>query len=273
MRAFLLWAVAIGITVASAVYQRYTGPTYPVSGTVTVAGKILKYSFDRSHSGYSPHTVHLQLPDTRFTATLLWRRFKTSDAFTAVPMVLSGGCASAVLPAQPAAGKLEYNVLIRNGNSSVYAAPSMVVIRFKGEVPAGVLIPHIILIFLAMLLSTRTGLEVFSNAPRLPRFTLITLFFLIGGGLVFGPIVQKFAFGEYWTGVPFGYDLTDNKTLIAFLGWLCAWFMVRSGRFAKQAVIVAALLMLVVFLIPHSMFGSELDYSKTKKEVPAVVTP
>jgi hypothetical protein len=40
--------------------------------------------------------------------------------------------------------------------------------------------------------------------------------------MILGPVVQKFAFGEYWTGFPFGTDLTDNKTLIAFIGWIIA---------------------------------------------------
>jgi hypothetical protein len=88
---------------------------------------------------------------------------------------------------------------------------------------------------------------------------LATLFF---GGLVFGPIVQKFAFGDFWTGVPFGIDLTDNKTLIAFIGWLLALFAVWKYKSPRIAVIAASALMLIIFIIPHSTLGSELDYSE-----------
>ena len=34
--------------------------------------------------------------------------------------------------------------------------------------------------------------------------------------------VQKAAFGAYWTGFPFGYDLTDNKTVLMWLAWVLA---------------------------------------------------
>ena len=34
------------------------------------------------------------------------------------------------------------------------------------------------------------------------------------GGMILGPIVQKYAFGAYWTGIPFGHDLTDAKNLV-----------------------------------------------------------
>ncbi len=84
--------------------------------------------------------------------------------------------------------------------------------------------------------------------------------------MILGPIVQKYAFGEFWTGFPNGTDLTDNKTLIAFIGWLLALFAVVKEKKQKFWVGFATLLMFVVFLIPHSVMGSELDYSKLDKE-------
>jgi uncharacterized BrkB/YihY/UPF0761 family membrane protein len=91
------------------------------------------------------------------------------------------------------------------------------------------------------------------------------LIFLILGGLIFGPIVQKFAFGAFWTGIPFGYDLTDNKTLIAFLFWLIPFFYRNKPETFSKFVIIAAIVTLIVFLIPHSLFGSELDYTTNRK--------
>jgi hypothetical protein len=87
-----------------------------------------------------------------------------------------------------------------------------------------------------------------------------TIGLLLLGGFLFGPIVQKYAFGNFWTGVPFGYDLTDNKTLIALLAWLLALWSLRGGRSARGFVVAAAVIMLVIFLVPHSLLGSELRY-------------
>jgi len=80
--------------------------------------------------------------------------------------------------------------------------------------------------------------------------------------MIFGPIVQKYAFDAYWTGVPFGFDLTDNKTLIAFIAWIVASVMVFKSKKPAYWVLGAAVVTLIVFLIPHSVLGSELDYSK-----------
>jgi hypothetical protein len=85
--------------------------------------------------------------------------------------------------------------------------------------------------------------------------------------------VQKFAFGSLWTGFPFGYDLTDNKTLIAFIGWVIALIAGRKGKPARGWVLAAAILLLIVFLIPHSLLGSELDYSEVSKPQSVGLSP
>ena len=86
----------------------------------------------------------------------------------------------------------------------------------------------------------------------------MTLIFLIIGGFILGPVVQKFSFGAYWTGWPLGDDLTDNKTMFALFAFVLAWFL-RNKSYGKWLAIGAALVMMVVYLIPHSMNGSELD--------------
>ena len=85
------------------------------------------------------------------------------------------------------------------------------------------------------------------------------------GGMILGPIVQKYAFGEFWTGVPFGFDLTDNKTLVTMVTWIvAAWLSIKKKHSARIWIIIAAIVLLLVYSIPHSMMGSELDYETGK---------
>jgi hypothetical protein len=89
------------------------------------------------------------------------------------------------------------------------------------------------------------------------------------GGLVLGPIVQKHAFGAYWTGWPFGEDLTDNKTLAMWVAWVVAVAVLGrrrepGDRVARSAVVGACLVMIAVYLVPHSLRGSQLDYGKVE---------
>ena len=128
-----------------------------------------------------------------------------------------------------------------------------------------VLIPHIFFIFLAMLFSTITGLEAIFKGKNTFVYTWITIITLFLGGLILGPIIQKFSFGVYWSGWPFGHDLTDNKSLIALIFWIVALIIQYRNREKRTWPIIAALVMLIVFLIPHSVLGSEIDYTKEQK--------
>ena len=91
----------------------------------------------------------------------------------------------------------------------------------------------------------------------------MTLILFAIGGIVLGPIVQYYAFGDFWTGIPFGWDLTDNKTLIALIFWILAVIMNRKKE-RPLYTILAAVILLIVFSIPHSLFGSQLDYASGK---------
>ena len=263
-RSVLFWIIAIIITVLSAYYQRVTGPTYPLSGKITIDDQDIIYNLDRSHNSTDDCIIKVDTKDNSLSGILEWKRFKTDDEFTKVEMTNNSGILSAPLPKQPPAGKLQYRVILNKNNES-YAIPTQqkyVIIRFKGEVPLFILIPHILAMFGTMLLSTRTGLEVFNKEPRLKLYTAWTIGFLILGGMILGPITQYYAFGEFWTGVPFGIDLTDNKTLIALIGWLVAAFMLKKSKKPGRWVVGAAVLLLIVYMIPHSVLGSELDYNK-----------
>jgi uncharacterized membrane protein len=83
--------------------------------------------------------------------------------------------------------------------------------------------------------------------------------------MILGPIVQKFSFDAYWTGWPFGYDLTDNKSLIAFIFWGIALIVMSRNRQNRVWPVLASLVLLVIFLIPHSVLGSEIDFTKEQK--------
>ncbi len=268
MNKILLWVLAFLITASVAVYQRLTGPTYPIKGEAELLGYEVKYKFNRSQDVGINHDVKIETQDSEISAVLKWKRFKTNDDWTKVQMIYSDGAFSAELPSQPPAGKLEYYVeLEKKGESITLPKGKHVVIRFKGAVPAPILIIHVIAMFGAMFLSTRTGLDFFSNNPDVKVLTYLTISFLFVGGMILGPIIQKYAFDAYWTGFPFGHDLTDNKTAAALIFWLIALYMYRKTNKPHKWALTAAIVLLIVYLIPHSLLGSELDYSELDENI------
>ncbi len=119
-----------------------------------------------------------------------------------------------------------------------------------------------------MLFSTRAGIAALDSKSNPRKYALWATGLLIVGGIVLGSLVQKFAFGTFWTGFPLGFDLTDNKTLIAIIGWIAAVIAGRGRRPARWWVLGASILLIVVFLIPHSLLGSELEYSQMNAPSP-----
>jgi len=265
-RTVILWIFSLIITLISAIYQQKTGPTYPVNGGFTIGEASGQYKFERSHSGADEHKVAVIVSSNLIIGTLKYKRYKTVDEWTEIPMRRDSDTLCAFLPHQPPAGKIIYRVTLSTGNQRIELPErEPVLIRFRGDVPAAVLYPHIIFMFAAMLFSTRAGFEALFKRNNLVALTWWTAGLLFAGGIILGPIMQKYAFGELWTGAPFGWDLTDNKTLIGMVGWIMALIAVHRKKGSRGWTLFAAVLMLVIYLIPHSMFGSELDYGKIEQ--------
>jgi hypothetical protein len=261
-RSSTLWIVAFVLTLVAAVYQRMTGPSYPVRGSVTLGGQTYQLRLARTHVATEDQVVTIEIPDQAVQGDVKWRRFPTNEPYQTIPLVRKDRLLEAALPKQPAAAKLEYQVLLHRGVEQQLFPPRPAVTRFKNPESLYVLIPHILAMFVAMLLSTRAGFAALTGAGT-TVLTYLTLCFLLAGGFVLGPVMQKQAFGAWWTGVPFGFDLTDNKTLIAVAAWAFAAWQVRARRAsARLAVIGAAVATLVVFAIPHSVWGSQIDWNQ-----------
>jgi uncharacterized membrane protein YeaQ/YmgE (transglycosylase-associated protein family) len=265
MKKFILWSLAIIITCAAAVYQKHTGPTYPKDLKVKLNNQDYDLKLIRTLALDEKSEVKLEIADTSVKARLFFKILNSKDEYQVVAFKHrtepKKDVFFASVPQQPAAGKLQYYIELSDSKGvSSYFKESPVIIRFKGGVPLYILLPHILFMFTAMLFSTLAGLMASVKIPEHKKYGLYTMIILAIGGMILGCIVQKFAFGEYWTGVPFGWDLTDNKTLIALLFWILAVVMNRKSDKPVYSII-AAIVVLIVFSIPHSLFGSSLDYS------------
>ena len=281
MKKSILWILTIIITLLAAYYQRKTGPTYPKKVLVTLNDSVYKLNLVRSIALDDRSEVKLKITDPSIKAKIYFKRLGVEEEFQVsefqykeypvesflmnkVFHITSEKGLFAELPQQPAAGKLQYYIEITDSkNSQSLFKESPIVIRYKGGVPAFILLPHVLIMFIAMLFSTLAGLMAIVKMPLYKHYALWTLILLTAGGMILGPIVQKYAFGDLWTGIPYGWDLTDNKTLISFLFWILAVFMNRK-REKPIYTIIAAVILLLIYSIPHSMFGSELDYASGK---------
>lgn len=264
-KTILLWLAAIAFMLVFVVYQRLTGPTHPAIGHVDLAGETIKYRLLRSWGKHSDAEIKVKVPNSVVTGTVKLRRFKSYDEWSKIPLSRNGEYLIAKLPHQPPAGKMMYIINLQNKNKNVNLRSEPVILRFTGVVTPYILWPHIIFMFLAMVFAIRALLEAFTKGDKIFILTFFTFLMFLLGGLVLGPIVQKYAFNAYWTGWPLGHDLTDNKVLACFILWTVALYKTWKNPKHRTWVIIAGLGLIAVYLIPHSVLGSEIDYTKIKK--------
>lgn len=265
MKKVLVWIAALVITLTAAIYQRATGPTYPLKISAELAGKDFDFQLTRSASLGDGCTVEVPKSNLFDKAEIVFRKYPGGFQFDTLLMTGSGDNWKVHLPVQPAAAKLEYYAVLKNEADQVlyHNKQNTAIVRFKGDVPSAFLVPHVVAMFLAMLFSTAAALMAIFRIGNFRLIGFITLGLLVVGGLIFGPIVQYYAFGDAWTGWPYGKDLTDNKTLITAIFWIGA-VLLNLKRPRRWAVILAAVVLLAVYSIPHSARGSEYNYDTGK---------
>lgn len=254
------WLLAVFITLSAAIYQRMTGPTHPKKTHFNVDTKQYQVKLIRSHGGDENCSLEFEINDTLITGFIAYKRYPTNDEWVKLELIRDGSFLKGELPYQLPAGKLEYKIAFyKNEQLLNNTDESHVIIRFKGAVPDIVLIPHVFLMFFAMLISNLAGILAIAKHNKMVLYTNITLILIVVGGMILGPIMQRYAFGELWTGIPFGKDYTDNKTLIALIFWIIA-FIANRKKQNRTAIIIATIVMLAIYMVPHSMGGSELNY-------------
>jgi len=264
MKNIIFWIIAIIITICAVVFQKVTGPTYPVKYNIELNNNNYELKFIRSQGGTNDCKLVFPIKDSTVSGKIYFRHYPTNEKWDTIILQSENGSLSGYLPNQPPAGKLEYFASFKD-NKAEYKlfSNTPIKIRFKGSVPNIVLIPHIFLMFIAMLLSTLAGIYAAFNNKKHKIYSIIAFSSLFVGGMILGPTIQHYAFGQAWTGIPLGWDLTDNKTLFAIIAWIIA----LSANFKKNKpkfTLAAAIILLLIYSIPHSMFGSELDYSSGK---------
>jgi hypothetical protein len=146
-----------------------------------------------------------------------------------------------------------------------------ILLKYEGVVPLYVIIPHVLCNFSAIFFSAltlfsaidvRRGKRTMKEAVKFPLITFILMFL---GFVPFGIAMNWFAFGVIWEAVPFGRDVTDNKSQIILLFWLATLILVKGTLLGKgeeknlvsergyfTMVIVTMIVTIAMYAIPHS---------------------
>lgn len=262
-KSLIFWIISVVFMLIIVVFQKMTGPTYPHNGSKAIGNKEINFHLPRSNDGDFTKKIEINVEDKNINGNIKFKRFKSHDDWSIKELTRVDDKLIFEIPHQPAAGKVIYQIFLKQNNGELIPlTEEPVILRYRDPVPAIVVVFHLFFIFLTITMAIRTGLEAIYKGDKVWSYSIITVVAFIGGGFIFGPLMQKFAFGAYWTGWPFGHDLTDNKVLVALIVWIIAIWRLKKNRQNYGWVTAASIVLLLVYLIPHSLLGSEIDYTK-----------
>jgi len=261
--AFLLSIALLGV--ARRTSTRHSADYSIKIGNVTASHRTITEAF-----GEESELNVMVSPPAGLSAVAYYSTAKDGP-YSADTLRATGGGFAGTLPLLNKGEKWFYHIDMLENGSSVGRFPPEgdQFIKFKGHVPSILLIPHIFCMFATIYLGLMTVFTAFDvvrgegDIRRSVTYLFWTTVVVFIGGFPLGFLVAYIAFGQGWSGIPIGWDITDNKTVILFLFWLITLILARKGlRGGKIAVsngtyltlAIASLIVSIIFyMIPHSI--------------------
>jgi len=185
-----------------------------------------------------------------------------------------------VVPNQGRGSEFSYRFQLEDAAGRVLATipveeikdkPKQLWFRFEGARSVVLLVGHILCMFGSFLLMVMVLLTAFEDVKnravriRLGKQTLWATIILFLGTFPIGIWLEYQVYATYWTGIPFGHDITDSKALVIFIYWLVALYLLRGSALsgdprkdvigaaaARWVAVVGVVLSLALYLVPHS---------------------
>jgi len=149
-------------------------------------------------------------------------------------------------------------------------------VTFEGTANRFLFLSHIVLALTAVIFWVHSVFYAFNYIIAGERYNIrLGLHSAFYGAISFfifafpvGGYIAYQVFGQAWSGIPFGWDITDNKSLITFLYYAVLIYLMKGEFFKKGigkgnrisdkgfsfALILGLIITIIVYNIPHSYF-------------------
>jgi hypothetical protein len=248
----------------------------PKTKTVVSGDLRVEYTPDRDDFEYNSHLfpVKITTPYGIDSAVMYYGGKDGFEQESLFPVVEDSEWYATTLELPQRGIRIYYYFVIRDLGGSEITLPAKATpeftseynyfkIRAEGHVSRAALYFHILLMLIAIILFIHVLYDALyilnggSRAQRIYRTTLYAQICFFITGFPLGWLIEKQVLGNYWEGIPFGWDITDSKTLFIFIYWMIplilSWTKKIGERgFAKWAL-GGVLFTVAMFLLPHSI--------------------
>ncbi len=270
MKLIIRYAAAFILTILMLAIARKTSTRHAVEFNTAIEGVSFSHNTTTESFGESP-VLTVKASDTNNITAMVYFSNKAGGPYESLVMNPGPDGFSCELPVLPKGQKWFYHINIsRNGVPlAVFPAKDDQFIKFKGHVSPLVIYPHIFFMFATIftgLITVFLAFEALKNKEYIiksVKYLMWTVIFVFIGGIPLGYLVAYQTFGQGWGGIPIGWDITDNKTLIILFFWLITFLLSLKGlkggdlKISRSLYFALVILSFVVtfisYMIPHSI--------------------
>ena len=260
MKEAISWIIAVIITFSIMIFQFIQGMTYSSMTELNTGKQRVEFELRRTYSGKTDCPVILPIEDITVSGYLMYRIYPASDSMSRIDLKREGDLLVAKLPNQMPDSNLAYQIFLEKAGSKIEVNDGKeTIIKFLGDIPIALLFIYILMVFFALFYSNATGVYALAGIKAYKWMTYVTIIALVSVEFIIQPLMHKYALNRWWTGIPFNWDINENKILIALTVWVVVLFINRK-KARPIVVILASIVSILIFFIPYSRVpGSEPD--------------
>lgn len=252
LRKILFLAIASAITIIATIVQQIISSDSPYRVSTLINSTDYSFKLPVLHEGNDECLIELNIPDTAIRGTIYYKIYKSSQNWNANALIRLNDNLVSILPHNKPNIKIEYYIeLSSKGKIYPLAKEKPVVVRFQSIVPKPISYLHVVILFLAIILSCFTGILTITEVGSYKKYARLTFYFL-AGSIVLGLAVHLISFRHLFLQINQYNDLSFYKYLVIVALWSMVFYLDKHKTWWFVTLLVS-LVTLLLYCLPQNV--------------------
>jgi len=247
----ILWSASALLAFLLGYIKAVTNINYPVTGTFGIEGKKVSYKLDKISFDKTSYR-NIIIGDVSGLGGKIV--MLNQDNQTEINMIGIDKGLAGEIPALKPGKKLFYKIKL-SYDKNTYDIPEkgFVSLTFWGKIPSAVKGIYLLLLYGGLLLSIRSGMELFNKNKFLKKITFITCSFFILNTILVNPLYNSYKLGAINNFVPAFNDLFEPALIFITLVWIIGTIILFFKKYILITTISAGIITVILFFLLPSV--------------------
>ena len=247
----ILWSASIILTFLIGYFKAVTSTYYPLTGTFGIEGKKVSYKLDKLSFDKILYRNIIISDVSGLSGKIV---MLNQDNQTEINMIGIDKGLAGEIPALKPGKKLFYKIKL-SYDKNTYDIPEkgFVSLTFWGKIPSAVKGIYLLLLYGGLLLSIRSGMELFNKNKFLKKFAFTTSTFFILNTILVSPLYNSYKLGAINKYVPSFADLFESALIIITLVWIGGTVLLFFKKYILITTISAGIITVILFFLLPSV--------------------